>query len=131
AKHKPGDVITLRVRRDIAADIRVVVEARPVGVGMTKAYAAPSVSKTNWPEEQLAEFLIGEFKIGDSYKDLRQRLSRLSETGDRFRLSRVAYIQHEPFQLRTIAGQTFDGVAAAMNRRDPAAILALAAGWLD
>src|SRR5207244_561736 len=47
------------------------------------------------------------------------------------RLSKVAYIQHEPFQLRTIAGQTFDGVAAAMNRRDPSAVLALAAEWLD
>jgi len=55
----------------------------------------------------------------------------LSSTGDRFRLSRVAYIQREPFQLRTIAGQTFDQIESGLKDRNPQAVFHLAAGWLD
>jgi hypothetical protein len=132
----PGDEITFRVVRDGVVEIKVRVEERPVGLGGIKEYSSfdelertfPKVSR---PEEQLANTLIDEFKIGEGYQDLRQRLAHLSDRGDQFRLSRVAYIQHEPFQLRTIAGNSFDQLAAAMNQRNPLAPLHLAAEWLD
>ncbi|HYR83724.1 MAG TPA: hypothetical protein VE422_06575 [Terriglobia bacterium] len=90
--------------------------------------AFPKVSR---PEEQLAKALIDEFKIEEGYKELRQRLAHLSDRGDQFRLSRVAYIQHEPFQLRTIASSTFEQLAVAINQKNPPAALRLAAEWLD
>ena len=128
SNHDAGDAITLKVMRDREGmDIRVVVEERP-GQLPVKEYSSP---KINWPEEQLAGALIDEFKSGKAYDDLRQRLAQLSSTGDRFRLSRLAYIQREPFQLRTIASQTLDQIGAALNRRNPPAAFHLAAGWLD
>jgi hypothetical protein len=131
-QHKAGDTITLRIVRNGAGqspmDIPVAVENRPVATGAVKAY---SISKVNWPEEELARALVDRFKIGDAYADLRQRLARLSTTGDPFRLSRAAYIQREPFQLRTVAGETFDRLATAMNSRNPSGVLQLATEWLD
>ncbi len=135
-KHAAGDEVTLRVIRDKVIDIRVAVEEIPAGVGAVKEYSAfdaveQAFPKVSRPEEQLANALIGQYKIGESYKDLRQRLAHLSDRGDEFRLSRVAYIQHEPFQLRTVAGTTLDQLAAAINQKDPLLSLHLAAGWLD
>jgi hypothetical protein len=127
-QRNPGDGINLRIIRDgQAMDIRLIVGPRS-GEPPVKEYSFP---KINWPEEELGGALIDEFKVGDGYQDLRQRLARLSGTGDRFRLSRVAYVQREPFQLRTVAGRTFDEVAATINQRNPQAGLSLAAEWLD
>src|SRR5207247_4129871 len=127
-QHMPGDALMLRVVRDRKVmDIPVVVERRPEPLPV-KEY---SFSKLHWPEEQFANTLIDEFNVRKSYEDLGGRLAGLSNTGDGFRLPRVAYIQREPFQLRTIAGQTFDQLSAAMNQRNPQASLHLAAAWID
>ena len=127
-KHAPGDAVTLNIMRDgTPMVIRVVIEERP-GQIPVKEYSFP---KINWPEERLAADLIEQFNFRKAYEELRQHLAQLGNTGDRFRLSRVASIQREPFQLRTIAGQTFDQVAAAMNQRNPQVALSLAAAWLD
>jgi hypothetical protein len=124
----PGDPITVTIVRGAdVKDLHLNVEQRPAEMPV-KEYSAPKVV---WPEEELGAALIGEFKIRDAYEDLRQRLARLSTTGDRFRLSRVAYIQREPFQLRTIAGRTLDQVAAAVTQKNPQAAFSLAAEWLD
>jgi hypothetical protein len=117
-------------------NIKVLVAERPVGVGGTRKYSSFDVlertfPKVSRPEEQLANALIDELRIGEGYKDLRQRLARLSGPGDRFRLSRVAYIQHEPFQLRTLAGNTLDEVAAAISQKNPLGVLRIASEWLD
>jgi hypothetical protein len=127
-RQSPGDAVTLKILRDgKPIDIRVVIEGRP-GQLPVKPYSA---SKTDWPEEKLAARLIDQNNFAKAYDDLRQRLARLSNTGDQFRLSRVAYIQREPFQLRTIAGQTLDQAGIAMNHKNPQAVLRLAAEWLD
>jgi hypothetical protein len=126
--HAPGDTITLKViRGGESLNVPVTVGKRP-DEKPVKDYSA---AKNNWPEEQLASSLIDEYNIRPAYEDLRGRLLRLSQTGDPFRLSRVAYVQREPFQLRTIAGHMFDEIASAMDPRNPRAIFRLAAEWLD
>jgi len=127
-QHAPGDSITLRVVRDRKLiDIRIIVEERPEQAPV-KEYSSP---KIEWPEEHLAGALIDVFNVRESYEDLRRRLASLSKTGDGFRLSRVAYVQREPFQLRTIAEKTLDQLAAAVKQRNPQKALDLAAEWLD
>ena len=136
-KQPPGTTAQLTgVHERKVIEIKFRVKERPIGVGAAKDYSALDAEERGFPkasyaEEELANALIDEFKIGEGYKDLRQQLAHLSDTGDQFRLSRVAYIQHEPFQLRTIAGKTLDQVADAVNRRNPMATLHLAAEWLD
>jgi len=130
--HAAGDEVTLHVLRDEPVEIKVPLEERPEGIGSTKEFSNfDSLPRIARPEEQLANRLIDQFKITSDYKDLRHRLARLSERGDQFRLSRVAYIQREPFQLRTVAGTTMDGIETALNRRDMSAAFGLAATWLD
>jgi hypothetical protein len=137
SRHMPGDEITLRlIRAGEVVDIKVLVEERPAGVGAIKEFSSldaveKAFPKVGRPEEQLANTLMGEFNIRDAYEDLRRRLAALSDRGDPFRLSRVAYIQDEPFQLRTVAGRTLDQLAAAVDQRNPRAALQLAAEWLD
>src|SRR5438128_811944 len=115
-QHAPGDSITLRVVRDRKLiDIRIIVEERPEQAPV-KEYSSP---KIEWPEEHLAGALIDVFNVRESYEDLRRRLERLSKTGDGFRLSRVAYVQREPFQLRRVAEKTLDQLAAAVKQRNP------------
>ena len=124
-RRAPGDPIILTIVRGAdVKDLHLSVEQRPSEMPV-KEYSSPKVV---WPEEEIGSAQIGEFKIGDAYEDLRQRLARLSTTGDRFRLSRVAYTQREPFQLRTVAGGTLDQVAAAMTQKNPQAAFSLAAG---
>jgi hypothetical protein len=130
--HIAGDEVTLRVLRYDIVEIKVALEERPLGIGRVKEFSNfASLPKATRPEEQLADRLVDQFKIKPDYKDLRQRLARLSERGDQFRLSRVAYIQHEPFQLRTVAATTLDQLATAVTRRDIPAIYSLATAWLD
>jgi len=130
--HAAGDTVTLHVVRDDIVEIKVAIEERPPGIGTVKEFSNfDSLPKATRAEEQLANRLIEQFKITSDYKDLRQRLALLSERGDQFRLSRVAYIQHEPFQLRTVAATTLDQLAAAVTRRDIPAIYSLATAWLD
>jgi hypothetical protein len=117
-------------------DIKVPVEIRPAGLGSGKEYSPADAERRGFPsithpEEQLAAGLLEEFQAAKEYDDLRQRLARLSRTGDPFRLARVAYIQHNPFQLRTVAGQTFDRLGSAVGERDLSAMLRLASDWLD
>jgi hypothetical protein len=90
-----------------------------------------TLAKQVWPEEELAAQLIERFKIGPACNDLRQRLARLSDSRDRFRVSRVGEIQHDPFQLRTVATRSLDQTAQLIARRAPAGILHQAAEWLD
>lgn len=135
-KHAAGDEVTLRLIRDKVIEIKVPVEERPLGIGAVKEYSALDTVEQAFPkvsqsEEQLANALIDQFKIAADYRDLRQHLAHLSDRGDQFRLSRLAYIQHEPFQLRTVAGKTLDRLAASINQKDPLAPLHLAEGWLD
>jgi hypothetical protein len=128
ASRKPGDPVTLRVARSGAElDITVIIEERPAGIGEVKEYTPLTIPKVARPEERLANELIDEFNIRSAYDDLRQRLGRLSDRGDAFRLSRLAYIQDEPFQLRTVAGSTLDQLAG-MN---PSTAVRLASEWLD
>jgi hypothetical protein len=128
--HAAGDEVTLRVFRDKVIDIKVPVAERPLGIGAVKEFSG-SFPKVNRPEEELANRLVDEFKISKDYDDLRHRLAQLSERGDQFRLSRVAYIQHDPFQLRTVGGNTIDQLATAVTRKDPVAMFGLAGAWLD
>jgi PDZ domain-containing protein len=130
--HSAGDEVTLRILRDEVVEIKVALEERPLGVGRVKEFPSfDSFPKTVRAEEQVANRLIDEFKITPDYKDLRQRLALLSERGDQFRLARVAYIQREPFQLRTVAATTLDQLGAATAHRDVPAIYSLATAWLD
>ena len=130
--HAAGDEVTLRILRDELVEIKVALEERPEGIGSAKEFSTfDSLPRIARPEEQLANRLIDQFKITADYKDLRQRLAQLSERGDQFRLSRVAYIQREPFQLRTVAQTTFDSLETAVSRRDMSMAFGLAATWLD
>jgi len=115
----------------VAASVSLLSGAVPPQGPEASPVRQYSFSKFDWPEEQFANALIDEFNVRKSYEDLRRRLAGLSSSGDGFRLPRVAYIQREPFQLRTIAGQTFDQLAAVMNQRNPQVSLDLAAAWLD
>ena len=127
-RRMPGDEVTLRVIRDGASiAIPVRVEERPIGIGAAKEYVPLKIPGRAFPEEQLANALIEEFRIGDAYRSLRQQLGNLSDRGDHFRLSRVAYIQDEPFQLRNLAGQALDQLA----QMNPTRSVRLAAEWLD
>ncbi len=83
------------------------------------------------PGEELAQSLIEAFGIEDDYEDLRSRLARLSDRADLFRLSRVAYIQNEPFQLQTVGEKTLDEIQTAITRWEPQSIVGSAAQWLD
>jgi hypothetical protein len=136
ANHRAGDELTLRVMRDKVLEFKVPVEDRPAGIGTTKHSVSFDETERAFPkvtrsEEQLAAALIAELNLGEGYAGLRRHLSHLSDTGDQFRLSRLAYIQHEPFQLRTVAGGTLDRVAAAVSQKQPSLPLHLAVDWLD
>lgn len=127
-RRMPGDEVTLHVIRDgLSNAIRVRVEERPIGIGAVKEYSPLKIPARAFPEEQLADALIDEFKIRESYRELREHLGKLSDRGDHFRLSRLAYIQDEPFQLRNLAGQALD----QLSQMNPARTVRLAADWLD
>jgi hypothetical protein len=117
-------------------DVKVRVEARPAGIGATKSYSAADAERRGFPksnraEEQLAGALIAALGFDGDYRDLRERLARLTEQGDPFRLSRVSYVQSDPFQLRAVADDTFSRIADAAARRDSRDLLGLASDWLD
>lgn len=76
-------------------------------------------------EEALAEFLIAEFNAESDYRDLRQRLAKLVESGDAFRLSRFAYAMREPFAMPALARGIADVPA------DLPQLLRHAAEWSD
>lgn len=76
-------------------------------------------------EEQIAERLIDECDARADYEALRARLAKLVETGDPFRLHRVAYVLREPFAAASIARNVAD------VPQDPRAALRHAAQQLD
>ena len=130
--------VVLRVVRagEMPIDIPVEIGERPAGIGGIKEFSSFEDVENEYPTaiqpgEELAQSLIEAFGIEDDYEDLRSRLARLSDRSDLFRLSRVAYIQHEPFQLQTVGEKTLDEIQTAMTRWEPSSIVGLAAQWLD
>ena len=138
AERDVGSRVVLRVVRagETPIDIPVEIGERPAGIGGIKEFSSFEDVENEYPTaiqpgEELAQSLIEAFGIEDDYEDLRSRLARLSDRSDLFRLSRVAYIQHEPFQLQTVGEKTLDEIQTAMTRWEPSSIVGLAAQWLD
>ncbi len=138
AEREVGDRVVLRVVRggETPIDITVEIGERPAGIGGIKEFSSFEDVRNAFPTaiqtgEALAHSLIEAFGIEDDYEDLLSRLARLSDRGDLFRLSRVAYIQNEPFQLQTVGEKTFDEIRTAMTRWEPQSIVRSAAQWLD
>lgn len=139
ARRSAGDRIALSVvRGEAVGPIQITVELgeRPAGPGGIREFSSfddveLAFPHVEGPGQRLAERIIEARGIGEAYGDLRRRLARLGARGDRFRLSRVAYIQNEPFQLQTVAEGTFGELGAAMARRDVEAPVRSAARWLD
>ena len=138
AERAVGDRVVLRVVREgeTPIDITVEIGERPAGIGGIKEFSSFEGVENAFPTaiqpgEELAHSLIEAFGIEDDYEDLLSRLARLSDRGDLFRLSRVAYIQNEPFQLQTVGEKTFDEIRTAMAQWEPQSIVRSAAQWLD
>lgn len=71
-------------------------------------YSMPS--DYSYPAEKLTDRLVEFYGIEENYADLRQRLGKLAETHEGFRMPYVAYLHRNPFHMEKVAQDLFDSL---------------------
>lgn len=108
-----GDTIRLRVVRDgELLTFEPELGVRPTQNPVSRAIPSnDEILPAGVPDTDAARFaaaVVAHFEFGADYAKLRERLARLVEQGDPFRLCRVAYILREPFAIEPLSRAAAD-----------------------
>lgn len=75
----------------------------------------PELAGCVGPVEKLADALIKHYKIEEDYNGLRDRLRKIEETTDSFRLHDVVYLHRNPFHMEKVATGILDRIAPSRD----------------
>lgn len=133
-KAPPGPTFELTARRRLEIlTIRVPLEAKtPFHPAKKPIPADAEIFKTPFPvsvEEKLARAMIQEYGIEADVKDLHERLARLHEDADPWRLNRFAYAHRNPFMMPAASWLLIRSLV--VDQPTLGALLQQAAEWLD
>jgi len=133
-QRSPGSkVVYEAVRRLKILKIPVTIGPRPPDAMSKKKIARDEeIFSTPIPpslEETLARSLVREQGFEANLRDLQSRLARLQETGDEWRLARLAYVHRNPFSLSQVARRLLQEVEAIDT--PIAGVIERASEWLD
>lgn len=121
---KPINLILKRGEKTI--QLSVIPRILIIGAG-NKTLKADNDLHLEWEakppfieEEAIAKQFIKQFDFEMDYQDLRNRLARMTVSGDEFRINEIAYLQRHPLRMKMIAEDILGRVKPVKDSMDTA-----------